>query len=182
MKLLATMAAVLALTVVAGVGNAVASEVSATFSGTSLKLTTTGVTLKKKGGDPRTCTLTAPAAGIASGSTAFVYNSMGLTLFKCSGTGSQLQALFAFEAVRDTVTGEYRLRQAPNNGGGTSPYGGYQSASLLNGTWVNGSGATQSTLTYKEAVVGYLTSTGEPITMSGTFTATTNTGALITLK
>jgi hypothetical protein len=162
--------------------SAMAETVAAKFSGTSLKVTTAGVTIKKNGAEAKTCTLSGGAAsGSVSGNSVWLFNNFGNTVFNCSG-GTQLSVLLTVEAVYDTVTGQYTLRQSSGANQNSSPWGTYTTLSQLNGSWTNGSGTTNSTVTYNEAKVGQLNSGGGTITLSGTFTATTSSGTLITLS
>lgn len=179
------MASLVALVVLGSVvaSSAMAESVAAKFSGTSLKLTTAGVTVKKNGGEAKTCTLSpSSTSGSVSGSSVLLFNNFGNTVFNCTG-GTQLIVLLSVEARYDTVTGQYSLRQSSGANQNTSPWGTYTTLSQLNGNWTNGSGATNSTVTYNEAKVGQLNAGAhETITMSGTFTATTSSGTLITLS
>jgi hypothetical protein len=180
--LLAALAAVLA-------SPAMASIVNGKFSASTVKLTTTGVTLKLNGGDPRTCTL---VTGATSGSTSVGSSDVllkntftGGTEFNCSGS-SIFQMVLSAHARYDTVSGRYfLLLDNWPTGTKTSPWGQYTQEApgetMPDPTWVNGSGATKSTLKFENEPLGF-TESGGSITMTGTFSATTSTGALLTLS
>jgi hypothetical protein len=174
--------AAMALTAVTA-GSASASVVNAKFSTASefyIKAPT-GVTIKKNGGSAKSCTMA--NMRVASSGSAFIGGSLGGTTFTCSGS-SPLVIQFKGEAKYDTVTGRYWLQVSDGPSfTQSSPWGEYwqNSSELDQWTWVNGSGATSSTITLNEVRVGYLASTGENITISGSLTATTLSGGLITL-
>lgn len=179
LRFLVSSLAALAALVAVGVSPAIAVEEEAKFSGTSMKMTTAGVTIKKNGADPRSCTLWGGSTqGPISSNVAWLINASPFPVTQFTCTGGNLQASFLLTPKYDSTTGNYILRYtASNSGGGTSPWGGSTATGAdFKGTWVNGSGGTPSTVTYSEAVVARLTSTGEPITLSGTFTVTTNSG------
>jgi len=157
-----------------------AAEQTAKFSSSTIKLTTAGVTVKRNGLDPRTCTPeTGSFSGGTSGNLAAIGN-FGYVWFKCSGSTS-LQMNMMSWAWWNTLTSQYSLEVGSNNSGGTtvSPWGSYNQ-SATKAIWTNGSGSTNSTLKFENAVIG--SSSGGPITMTGTFTATTSSGGLLTLS
>ncbi|HET9154707.1 MAG TPA: hypothetical protein VFN85_11400 [Solirubrobacterales bacterium] len=165
-------------------GTASASTLSARFSPASefyIKAPT-GVTIKKNGGSALSCTMATVIAG-PSGTGFFGSNEPNLGLkFNCGISGS-LVMRFQGHEYYDTVTGRYWLQVEDftvNTLG--SPWGNYwqESSGLDQWTWVNGSGTTPSTITLNEVRVGH-TVGGENITISGSLTATTTSGGLITL-
>lgn len=184
-KVLITPLVVLVASAAVGVAPAAAEVVSAKFSGTSMKMTTTGVTVKKNALEPKTCTLFGGATQTSSlgESLAWVANvNFGETLFSCSGS-TQLENSMYFNAKYDTATGKYSLRYGKGSYGGRSPYGNYGgTGETFTGTWVNGSEGTPSTLTFAEAQLGLLSGSGLPITLSGTFNVTTKAGTVLTLS
>lgn len=185
LRALPVMLAALALTAVVGVAPAAAEEVSATWSGSTIRATTSGVTVKKNGADAKSCTLLggATAGSILSGA-AYLANASAETRFECSGGTNLWVATLPIYPKYDTTTGKYLLKLSVSHTG-LSPWGGgiVQTGAVFKGTWVNGSGSTPSTVTYEEATLGYQSSTGEPITLSGTFNVTTNSGGgLLTLS
>ena len=183
LKFLVSSVAALALFVAVGVSPAAAEEANATFSGSSIKLTTSGITVKKNGSEAKSCTLFGGSAqGPISASYAWPSNSnFSYTLLSCTG-GTALEFWMQLVPKYDTTTGQYTLRLGPAGVSSRSPYGAMTETATGKGTWTNGSGATNSTVTFNEAQVGLLNSTGASITISGTFTATTSTGTLLTLS
>jgi hypothetical protein len=171
--------AALALCAVA-VAPASAEVVPAKFSSSTFKLTTSGVTAKRNGADPRTCT---PSGGAISGSTSsssFLGSGFG-SKFNCSGP-SELLMTVGGEAKYDTVSGEYYLLFNASNTPVQSPWGWYEQTTARKATWVNGSGATQSTLKFSNTTIGHLQSDFSVISLDGSFTATTSVGGLLTLS
>jgi hypothetical protein len=161
-----------------GASSASAAVVSAKFSTSSeFYIKGTGVTIKKNGGSAKSCNLTTRAAEFGSG--AFVSTNPSLPVFTCTGSPS-LKVYFTGQMKYDTVTGRYWLQLVNGPYSLESPWGFYSQVANQ-WTWVNGSGGTPSTITLNEQHVGNLTSTGEKITISGTLTATTLAGGLITL-
>lgn len=181
-KLLVASLAAMSALVAVGVSSAAAEVVPANFSGSTIKLTTTGVTIKKSGAEAKTCTFSpsAPVGLITEGFAQPMNNtSTGTSNFSCTGS-TKLESILWFEATYDTVTGQYKLYCVGDFAERQSPYGLW-AESAFNGSWNNGSGTTQSTVTYNETQIGQ-TSTRAPITMTGTFTVTTSTGGLLTLS
>jgi len=158
-----------------------ASVVNAKFSASSLKFTSTELTLKLNGGEAKSCNFQGWPTGTPSGSSAWLSNEQfGYTWIKCSD-GTYLKMEMVVSAHFDTVANNYYLTVAPNGSvGTTSPWGTWRQSAEGKANWVNGSGSTQSTLTFEESVLGS-TSTGT-ISLTGTITATTTSGSLITLS
>lgn len=154
---------------------------TAKFSASTIKLTTSGITVKRSNGESKACTLKGGAtSGTTTGAEYIVSNENFLrTRFECAG-GTKLEMLFSGEASFDTVSSKYRLVVAANEAFNPSPWGQYFEEETV-GTWVNGSGSTNSTVTFEEARIGQLSSF-ETLKISGTFTATTSTGGLLTLS
>jgi len=179
--------AAMALTAVTA-GTASAAVVNAKFSTTSefyIK-STSAVTIKKNGGSAKSCTM-ANLTVIPDSYGEFLgfntFGGTGETKFACSGS-SPLVMRFLGGAKYDNVSGAYWLQITDGPSSGlSSPFGEYLqfSSGLDKWAWVNGSGSTPSTLTLNDVRVGYLASTHEYITISGTFKATTLSGGLITL-
>lgn len=178
--LITSIVAALALTALVA-GSASASIVPAKFSSEFGKISTTGLTLKKNGLEPKTCTFSAWSEGWFSGSQ-FWFLSEGEQIRLSCGIGLNMKMYG--EATYDTVTGQYNLHfndysemQLP------SPYGYYTQVSKLNGfnaSWVNGSGTTASTFKLANQTFGYA---GEQkLTLDGTTKVTTSTGGLLTLS
>jgi hypothetical protein len=179
--------AAMALTAVTA-GTASAAVVAAKFSPASefyIKATS-AVTIKKNGGSAKSCTMADIRATPAGSYGEFLGANVvgfGETKFTCSGF-SPLVMRFMGQAKYDNVSGAYWLQVSDGPSQTlSSPWGGYlqNSSGLDKWSWVNGSGSTPSTLTLNDVRVGYLASTGENITISGTFKATTLSGGLITL-
>jgi hypothetical protein len=166
--------------------SASATIVSAKFSTSSeFYIKSTGVTVKKKGESAKACSLVNPIRTVEFGSGHFIGSNesfFGLQ-FTCSGS-APLKMSFEGPLKYDTVTGRYWLQVADRSTNTLeSPWGGYlqSTGETDQWTWVNGSVGTPSSITLNEQYVGYLASTGEKITISGTFTATTLSGGLVTL-
>lgn len=176
--LLAATVAAMALGAV-GASSASAAIVSAKFSTSSeFNIKATSVTIKKAGGSEKSCSLAAKASEFGPG--AFIGTSGSTHVsFTCTGSPS-LKVYFNGQMKYDTVTGRYWLQLVNGPYSLESPWGWYSQISNQ-WTWVNGSGSTPSTITLNEQHVGNLASTGEKITISGTLTATTLAGGLITL-
>lgn len=181
--LLATAVAAMALSAVFA-SAATAEEWQAKFSSPSIKLSTTGITLKANGGEPKTCTAVS-LSGTAQENGAFYVGNQGgkaESKFSCGGL-SIFTMVFLGEAFYEDETGQYMVRVS-NFGGGwslESPWGSYTQTNDTEATWVNGSGATASTVTFNNQTVGFTTS-GKAVSISGTFKATTPTGGLLTLS
>jgi hypothetical protein len=160
-----------------------ATIVAAKFSGPAFtKLTTSGLTLKLNGAEPKTCTASA-LEGYVERNFYEVSNEVGgETRFGCPFP-SELTMAWAGEAFYDTVANRYFLRIKSYNVSLMSPYGAYmQEPGTTGGTWVNGSGSTPSTLTFSNETLGRTLSGSKKITEEGTFTITTSTGGLVTLS
>lgn len=161
-----------------------ASIVSAKFSSPLFKLTTTEVTIKKSGGEAKTCTLPKAIEVFAEGSSFIGSNELQTVRFSCTG-GTSLRMSFNGQAKYDTVAEKYYLNVAdPNSQAFESPYGLYlqSTGGTNNWTWVNGSGSTSSTITLNEQWIGSTQTGSAKITMTGTFTVKTSSGGLITLS
>jgi hypothetical protein len=176
--------AAMALTAITA-SSASASIVSAKFSPSgALYVKSTGVTIKKNGESAKTCTVSnIRTEEIGTGAFLGSNEAFGGARFACSGSPG-LQLAFYGGMKYDTETGRYWLQISDlSNGSHESPFGPFWQ--ITNGadqwTWVNGSGSTPSTMTLNEVYVGYVGSTHEKITISGTFTATTLSGGLVTL-
>ena len=178
--------AVAALALSASIASsASASVVPAKFSTANFKMTTSSITLKRNGLEPKTCTLNGTLVGAGESGSYFASNQAdGSTRYFCSG-GGQFTGVFMGSASYDTVTGRYYLTY--NGYGGMSffsPYGeSYyaETRGLSSGTWVNGSGSTPSKVTFTDQTVGYTTA-GKRLSMDAVFTVTTEAGGLITLS
>jgi len=164
-----------------------ASIVPAKFSSTSIKLTGASITFKKNGAEPRTCSISPAASGsITEVNKALPANeASGATAFKCS-EGSYVTVVMWGEALYDTVANKYsyRLFYEGFSSSNISPWGNWLQATNslgAKGTWTNGSGTTQSTIKFENANLGYLNA-GGTISLTGTITATTSAGGLLTLS
>jgi hypothetical protein len=176
--LLAAAVAAMAIGAV-GASPASATIVSAKFSTSSeFNIKAAGVTIKKNGGSAKSCNLTAKGSEFGSGSFIGTSGTMHVT-FTCAGSPS-LKVYFFGQMKYDTVTGRYWLQLANGQTSLESPWGWYTQTSNQ-WTWVNGSGGTPSTIPLEEQYVGYVNGSNEKITISGTLTATTLAGGLITL-
>lgn len=179
--------AAMALTAVSA-SSASATIVAAKFNpaGTPFYLKTTGVTIKKNGGSAKSCTASNIRTEEFGSPNAFggSNESFGGVRFYCSGSWG-LQMAFWGYLKYDNVTGRYWLQVLDKTEQQLeSPFGYYYQSTgeTDQWTWVNGTSSTNpSTITLNEQYVGRLASTEEKITISGTFTATTLSGGLITL-
>jgi hypothetical protein len=166
--------------------SAAASTVPAKFSNSEFKLTGSGlITLKRNGTEAKSCELKLPIESWVEGNAFFGGNgTFGETRFSCTSGSTTLEMAYFGNATFDTVSGAYRFHVSDySSHSWLSPYGSYfqQGGENDNGTWVNGSGTTPSTITFKEAPIGADTG-GKTITFSGTLKATTLSGGLITLS
>jgi opacity protein-like surface antigen len=181
--LLAAAMAAMALSAV-GASSASATIFNAKFSSPTFKLTATGLTVKRNGGEAKTCTPSAGLEAAVSGSEVYVSNEWtGASRFTCGGSSLVMRLLA--RAYYDDVAGRYYLQISDYNEQTLeSPWGPkywQKTSNTDRWTWVNGSEATASTMTLNEQWIG-TTTTGEKITMSGTFTAKTSSGGLVTLS
>ncbi len=165
------------------VSSASAAVVNGKFSTSLFKLSTSGVTIKKNGGEAKSCTLS-PAIEIYAEASGFVGSneSLAKVRFNCTD-GTYLRMSFNGSAKYDTVAERYFLHVNDFTGQSLqSPWGLYSqyTGNTDDWTWVNGAGATPSTMTLNEQTVGSIS--GEKITISGTITAKTSSGGLVTLS
>lgn len=149
------------------------------FSGT--------INLKLNGANEKSCTpqvanggsaLNAEEGGVKQGAlTLHSTNALGLeimTEFNCTG-GTHLQAYIAGETNYESG---YFYNTEAAAFGWTSPYGAWnQNAWKI--PWTNGSGSTQSTLTFSNTKIG--ASNSGTITATGTLTVSRSSGELLTL-
>ncbi|HEX6780615.1 MAG TPA: hypothetical protein VF125_01155 [Solirubrobacterales bacterium] len=173
-----------------GASPAMAELVDTKFNASTAKLSGSNLTVKKNGGEAKTCELKATTgkAGEATGSLQ-VYSQIFpffQVVLECTGGTILWVPLYASTGRYDTVTGAYSmLLYTGVNREYTSPYGkyiaGYGGKQVTTG-WTNGSGETQSTVDFNETWLGALSSGLANITLSGTITATTSTGGLLTLS
>jgi len=189
-----TVGAVAALTAIAA-SPAMAEKVATKFNASTATLSGTNLTVKKNGGEAKTCELKSTAGKANEGSGTLEVWTVPLsfsldTRLQCTGGTTLAISLFAAKGQYDTVTGAYSLKVtwAGNARGYLTPYasasywGGYLNKEVAP-SWINGSGATASKIVFNETYLGKL----EPaltadITLSGTITATTSTGGLLTLS
>jgi hypothetical protein len=163
------------------VSSASASIIRGKFSTSSFKLYGTSFTVKK-GAESKTCT-PATISVSAFESSFFASNTSEGTKFTCTDA-SYLLMVTAGEAKYDTVADRYYLFVGDQGQSLRGPWGWYfqLTGGTDNWTWVNGSGSTPSTMTLNEQWVGYKVEPYEKITISGTFTAKTSSGGLVTLS
>lgn len=179
LKLLGAVMAVVVVGVIAA-SPAMAAIVPANFSSSTIKLTSTGVTLKHNL-ESRTCT---PYSGSIPGEgmgNAMILNYYSPATWSCSSAGWWDMGQIV-EAGYDTTAARYFVQVRA--GGGSplrSPWGYYETAAFK-GTWVNGSGATPSTLKFENATIGLEQKDWKPTLVTGTLTAKTGSGGLITLS
>lgn len=178
-------AAVAALAMSAAVvSTASATIVQANFSSSQFTLSTTGLTVKKDGLDPRVCTFKSAPKGEGGGGQFYVYNNFeGDTRFYCPTWNTQLQMILSGNVTFDTVTNKYSftVNPYPSMNLTFSPWGSYWQSEPISGNWVNGSGTTASTITFTDQWFG-TTNKIDKLTISGTVKVTTPTGGLITLS
>jgi hypothetical protein len=170
----------LTIMVVVGAFSAVASPASATVKYTptgNIKATTTGLTLKQNGTNPKTCTRSTAIPGWEEG-TFGEMGSFGEVFFSCGGGLTLTMDFASITPGYETATSRFYL-QLPNAPIYVpSPYG-YYLPKANRPTWVNGSGITNSVLKFEETVIG-LGEIGN-ITATGTLEFTTSSGGLLTL-
>jgi len=125
------------------------------------------------GGSEKTCTIPSANSAGTSGST-FAFSQM-----KLSCTGSTALEWWPigeayFESGYHLRVNDFQEAHFYN-----SPYGLYVRRTFQV-PWTNGSGSTQSTITFNKTEIGE--ANFGPITATGTVTATTTTGGLLTLS
>lgn len=176
--------AALALSVLVA-ASASAAIVPAKFSSSSLKLTTSGITVKKNGAEAKTCTPALTLEGYYDGWRAWIGNQQGgEAKFHCPNNVTYLTMAMLAEPKYDTVSGAYSLKFSGCCGSSMmSPYGSYMPWSTgYTGAWANGSESAASTLSFNETLIGSTVSGSHKITISGTFDVTTPGGGLVTLS
>ncbi len=168
--------------------SASAAIVPAEFSSSSFKLTSTGITVKGNGIEPKTCTPSVAIQGSAEPGGGFLASNPGYaeSKFSCTG-GTAFYMVFLGEALYDTVANRYFLHVNDFPSWSlSSPFGSYSQVSGSGeggseATWVNGSGATASTITFTNQTVGW-TYSGKRVSIDGgALKATTPSGGLLTL-
>jgi hypothetical protein len=168
-----------------GAASASATIVPAKFSSTGgIKMTSTGITVRRSGIEPQSCTQFGTYLGWAEGNQFFGSNtSFEYTKFTCP-SGKEFQLRIVGSTTFNTVTGVYTVTIGGNGISQWSPWGQYlQSTSPgTTATWVNGSGSTASTITFSNATVGKTLEGEKPLSVEGTFKATTESGGLLTLS
>jgi hypothetical protein len=164
--------------------SAMAEVVPAKFSSSQIKVTTTGLTVKRNGLEPKACTFKGTTQGETLGELFYIFNNWeGDTRLQCPTVGTQLQMILSGEAHYDTVASKYTfsVQPYPSQTMTYSPWGIYWQDYEFSGTWVNGSGATASTVTFTNQRFGTTTG-GQKLTIEGQVKATTPSGGLITLS
>jgi hypothetical protein len=157
--------------------------------GPSVKVTTTGVTAKRNGGEAKACTMFLGSASGSISSGLLTFGQIGtwwggnLTRLECGGT-SKLDVYTSFiEPQYETVSGKYRLAflteeaetiEAP----WANRYWPWSEPAV---PFTNGSGATSSTFTFTDTALGPEAATGKIVSLTGTFKITNSTGGLVTL-
>lgn len=188
-KVASLAAAACLLLAAASASSASASWVAAKVNGgPNIKATTSGATAKRNGAEAKSCSLyTGSAHGRGEGQllelkNAVNANNVEVTRFECGGTSTLDTGMFIGSAEYETVSGAYRVKFY-NAGFGflfTDPWGAVYAPSDFTASFTNGAGATPSTFTLSETTLGAEAS-GKKVSLSGTFTITSNTGGLITL-
>lgn len=191
LRVLAVTAGAIGVLVAVAASPAMASEVGTKFNAGTIKLTGSGLTLKKNGAEAKTCEIKSPSVGTTSESEGYAtaYNdSIFLqTNFVCTGGTTFSLPTVALLGRYETTTGLYSLRFEASGTGDVSksPWGSYYSGyyGMIVGGWTNGSGATASTINFNEYNVGVLASdVSKKLTLTGAIAATTKTGGLLTLS
>jgi len=174
-----------------GASSAMAEEIPAKASATTIGLSATNITVKKNGGEAKNCELAPGGAGggIESGALAWIKGLIPFnfrTQLKCAGGTTFEMDFYPSYLFYDTTSAQYKLRAGGHvTGPYASPWGSYEPLlTSYTGTWTNGSGSTNSTISFGETQTGILEPGGAKISFSGTFTATTAgaKGSLITLS
>ncbi len=176
-----------------GASPAAAELVPGKFNASTAKLVGSGLTVKRAGGEAKTCELKATTGTASEGSSALTVYTQPVwfnlpTKLECTG-GTTLHISMIAGARYDTVTGTYSLRLVyggTTGAGYGSPYGdyygGYGQGKESFVDWTNGSGATSSKIKFSETYLGARQTDLSKITLSGSITATTNSGGLLTLS
>jgi len=104
--------------------------------------------------------------------------------FNC-GAGTILSMAMFVNARYETTTSRYFVRVNDLTWRTqTGPWGSWlqSTGETIDATWTNGSGPTNSTVKFVNEKIGYDEKTSLPITLDGTFTATTTSNTLLTLS
>jgi hypothetical protein len=174
----------------ASASSASASWVPAKVSGgPTVKVTTSGATAKRAGGEAKSCSILSGAANGSVISENHVISFWNVSLwygkftrFECGGTSILDLSSENAVAEYETVSGNYRLSFWPETFETIiNPWGTHYTGSSFTVPFTNGSGGTPSTFTMTESVIGHEGGTGKAITLSGTFKITNGTGGLLTL-
>lgn len=183
---LMTALAAMAISAVGGASAASAELVPANFSSSGFKMTVSNLTVRANGIEPKTCT-SATLNGYAEKSQflAGTHTGYAESKFTCGGLpGPNFTMVFHGEALYDTVSGKYSLHVYDFGSWSLqSPWGSYSQESGIgsDATWVNGSGGTASTATFKSQTIGW-TFGGKQLSIDGTFKVTNSAGGLLTLS
>ncbi len=185
----------LMLGLVAALAAVVASPAMATkFNASTIKLSATNLTVKKNGGEAKSCSLAATAGTASEIPGGFsVYTTIWpdfQTELQCTN-GLKLWLPFeGTESRYNSTTKAYRLvLYAPSGGSYISPFSTFSryqpryGAREVTPGWTNGSALTPSTINFNETWLGKAEpGLTEDVTLTGTITATTSTGGLLTLS
>jgi hypothetical protein len=144
------------------------------------------VTVTKKGGSSVSCTwnsITGWASNEGTQAQSYLDNALGKVRLSCAG-GTE----FTFYARMWTekaisVGKEYAVYIEGGTSGWASPFGTWtQSLKAIGGVFVNGSGTTMSTLSFKETPIGKLKDLGSTeLLLTATFTISRGASGLLTL-
>lgn len=172
-RLLVVCGTALVISASVGVTSAFAGAVNAYFSPANQGLKWSGsIKVFKNGGSEKTCTFPSTAVSNAEEGLFYFFNMSlsctgGTHLFWEPNGGAEYENVYRLSGV-DLSTGFHE-----------SPWGLWHGEELVI-PWTNGSGSTQSTLNFNKTRLG-TTSDGYSVTATGTVTATTYNGGLITL-
>jgi hypothetical protein len=192
LRVLAITVGVVGAVAALGASPAMAEKIATKFNASTAKLSGTNLTVKKNGGEAKTCELK-PVTGKASEPNGILevwtvpLNFALSTILECTG-GTKFSLTMIAYGKYETTTGAYSLKLTWSGGGHgyVSPYGSYiggYNGKEVSAGWTNGSGLTPSTINFNETWLGVLESDFvSNITLTGTITATTSTGGLLTLS
>ncbi|HET9153678.1 MAG TPA: hypothetical protein VFN85_06155 [Solirubrobacterales bacterium] len=173
-----------------GVVGASAASANVTWAqgNTTMKLAATSVSVKLQGGSSVTCTNATASGEAQNGETTsgYVANDIeGSGSFSFSCPNSTRLGFHAYVEPSSVISENHEYRLAMYDsfiGKYKSPFGEYNQDGEATGVYVDGSGTTPSTLTFKEAVIGHLrTFPNTAVLLTATFKATTGSGGLLTL-
>lgn len=143
------------------------------------------ISVKKKGGSSVSCTwnsITGWASSLEGEALAYFDNALGKVRLSCAG-GKEFTFYALMKSEKAISVGkEYAVYIEGGSEGWASPFGTWSQYGVApGGVFVNGSGATMSTLSFNEVPIGTLKEGGAQLLLTGTFTISRGASGLLTL-